>query len=837
MRINFIKWIDQRKNWWKMFVLIFTVSVSVVGYIGYKTYEFAPPMANFKDAQGELVIKSKSIIEGQKVFLSKGLMEYGSYLGDGGMRGPDYTAEALHLTARWMNEFYLKQETDLDNLDKKEHRLREYMIRARVQLELKENHYDEATNSVTLNDAQVHAYHKLESYYGEMFGQGGDLAGVEAFQPTGYITDPEEIRNLTAFFFWGGWLCVTQRPHPTESGEFLPYSYTHNWPYDPLAGNLPHGGLVLWSVIGTLVVILAIGIIFYYYGKLDREAVMEQQQSQLPPFATTDQVNNFKPLPTQRATYKFFAVAAILFFIQVMAGLLTIADFTHTFEKIGMPINEFLPVTVTRAWHSQISILWIAVCWFAATIWVLPLICRPEPVGQLKCINTLFWMLVVVAVGGAVGIPLGIKGLLSETNTYWFGLQGWEFLQIGRFYHIILYASFIMWLMICVRGLWPALKQKQSWSLPNWMVYSIAGIIFMFTASFVATRETNFVIADFWRWCTIHMWVEAFFELFTTIIVAYFLYLMGFVSHRVAARVVYLGAVLFLGSGLIGISHNFYWNAKSIETIAFGGVLSSLQVAPLVLLTIGAWQFRKLPESTIYKLRQQGDSKATFGLGVAFLYLVGVNFWNFLGAGVLGFMINLPIVNYFQHGTYLTVNHGHAALMGVYGNLAVGSMLFCARWNIGPEQWRPRLLKCTFWSINIGLALMVVLDLFPVGIHHLIAAMSEGGYAYARSQVYIQGSVFQTLTWMRGIGVTIFVIGGVIPLTYFMVSRWFMLKPAQSRKESYVVPPSVLADTGSTLPERKFRGHHNPEFEFGDDSVEFPSHGQDQPLSGTHSRR
>ena len=377
-----------------------------------------------------------------------------------------------------------------------------------------------------------------------------------------------------------------------------------------------------------------------------------------------------------------------------------------------------------------------------------------------------------------------------------------------------------MWLVICTRGLWPALRQRQSWSLPNWMVYSIAGIIFMFTASFVATRETNFVIADFWRWCTVHMWVEAFFELFTTIIVAYFLYLMGFVSHRVAARVVYLGAVLFLGSGLIGISHNFYWNAKSIETIAFGGVLSSLQVAPLVLLTIGAWQFRKMPESTLSKLREQGGGTATFGLGVAFLFLVGVNFWNFLGAGVLGFMINLPIVNYYQHGTYLTVNHGHAALMGVYGNLAVAAMLFCARWNVGADRWSPRLLKCVFWSLNIGLALMVILDLFPVGIHHLIAAMSEGGYAFARSQEYIQGSVFQTLTWLRGIGVVIFVLGGVLPLTYFMVSRWFMLKPAQTREQQFVVPPSVLAFTGPPSAVGSVGAAKNPVKELDEDEDE-----------------
>jgi nitric oxide reductase subunit B len=289
---------------------------------------------------------------------------------------------------------------------------------------------------------------------------------------------------------------------------------------------------------------------------------------------------------------------------------------------------------------------------------------------------------------------------------------------------------------------------------------------------------------------TIHMWVEAFFELFTTIIVAYFLYVMGFVSHRAAARVVYLGAVLFLGSGLIGISHNFYWNGKSIETVALGGVLSSLQVAPLVLLTIEAWRFRRLPDDRLAGVRQTRPA-ATFGLTEPFLFLIGVNFWNFYGAGLLGFAINLPIVNYYEHGTYLTVNHGHAALFGVYGNLAIAAMLFCSRWNVAPARWNSAVLRTCFWSLNIGLGLMVVMDLFPVGIHQLIAAMREG-YAFARSQAYQDGSVFQTLTWLRGVGVAIFVTGGVLPLVWFMVSRWFALKPACTAADSDAPPATVL---------------------------------------------
>jgi nitric oxide reductase subunit B len=182
---------------------------------------------------------------------------------------------------------------------------------------------------------------------------------------------------------------------------------------------------------------------------------------------------------------------------------------------------------------------------------------------------------------------------------------------------------------------------------------------------------------------------------------------------------------------------------------------------------------------------------ATFGLAEAFLFLIGVNFWNFFGAGVFGFMINLPIVNYYEHGTYLTINHAHAALFGVYGNLAIATMLFCGRWVIAPERWSPGLLRFAFWGMNLGIALMVVMDLFPVGVHQLMAVMSEG-LAYGRSQEYISGTVFQTLTWLRGVGVAFFV-GGMIPLVWFVVSRAFSLRPVQDAQELCVVPPSVLA--------------------------------------------
>lgn len=748
--------LDRPRNWWKVFVLIFAISIAVVAYLGVQTYQYAPPVPRIVAEDGTVLAEAEQITAGQQVFLRRGLMDYGSFLGDGGLRGPDFTAEALHRTALAMNAYldaaWREQFPDDD--------FRARTVRAEVQERLKRNRYDAATNTLTLGPAQADAFAEVEVYYAQKFGRGGALVGAEAFHPADYLTDPDDVAALSAFFFWGGWLSAARRPG-------FEASYTHNWPYDPLAGNLPTGGTVMWSVIGCLALVLALGLVLFLYGRVDRDAVHAKQRQATGPLATTARLAAFRPTAMHRASYAFFALAAVLFLVQVSAGLLAIADFLRIFESLGIPLAEWLPITVTRSWHSQISLLWIALCWFGATLFVLPHFAPEQPRGQLGSVRALWWMLLTVGLGTLIGIPLGIHELLGDAWR-WLGLQGWEYVQFGRVFQYLLYAAFVLWFVVVVRGLWPELRKRRTWSLPNWMVYTIAGVILMFTAGFVAGPETNFVIADFWRWCMIHMWVEAFFELFTTVLVAWFLVVMGFVNRMVASRIVYLAAVLFLGTGLIGISHNFYWNAKSIETLALGGVLSTLQVVPLVLLTIEAWRFRRLPGER----RSEGD----FGLHEAFLFLVGVNFWNFFGAGVFGFAINLPIVNYYQHGTYLTVNHGHAALMGVYGNLAVAAMLFCGRWMLDERDWNARLLRGCFWSLNLGLALMVVLDLFPVGVDQLRVAMRDG-LAAARSQAYLMSETFQAFTWLRGIGVTLFVVGGVVPLTWFVVGRAGRLKP------------------------------------------------------------
>ncbi|MBS1490854.1 MAG: cbb3-type cytochrome c oxidase subunit I [Bacteroidetes bacterium] len=758
---DFVASLLKPRNWWISLSVIFVVSLMGVTQIGLHTYTEAPPIPDFKSADGVTLFSQADIMSGQQVFQKYGLMEYGSMFGDGANRGPDYTAEALHQVTFFMKDYYLKSIAT----DAGDQTLQRYGIAEMVKREIKSNTYQSGNNTVTLTDAQSFAGKELEKYYQQEYLSA---EGKNSGKPGRYMKGADEIRSLTAFFFWGSWVCGVERP-----GE--DYSYTHNWPYDPTAGNTPSTAVITWSIIGSLGLVLVLGLVLYYHGKLEKLDDSSFTKNAAP-LMTRQDVSSFQPSQLQRATYKFFFAAIILFSVQVLAGILTVHDFVGFVNFFGFNISEPLPITITRSWHVQLSLLWISACWIGASLFVMPMLCQAQPKNQVKWVNALFVMIVVLVAGGLVGIFIGPKGLAGE-KWYWLGHQGWEYLEPGKIWQVLLYSVFLTWVIILYRGLKPVISLKQPWALPNWLVYTTACILLLLVSGFLFNPQTNFVIADFWRWMVIHMWAEAFFEVFTTVLIGYFMVLMGLVSVQAATRVIYIACLLFLGSGLLGISHNFYWNAKPVFTMALGSVFSTLQVVPLILLTLEAWRFRKLPKQLSGNV--PSSSLQSFGFPQVFLFLVAVNFWNFFGAGVLGFIINLPIANYYEHGTYLTVNHGHAALMGVYGNLSLAAVLFCCQLLFTSSKWNPKLITIAFWSINIGLLLMVLLDLFPAGLLQISVVIKKGLW-FARSSEFIDSQAFQTLTWMRIVGGSIFVLGGVIPLTWFILSRRKNLKPQKT---------------------------------------------------------
>jgi len=747
-----------KNTWWKHFAIVGAISVVGLLALGTWTYTSAPPITNFVSrSTGETVIDADEITRGKEVFHLKGLMSWGSFWGDGADRGPDFTAEALHRTVVTMRTYYedaIKRERPLTQTDQD-------AIAVRIQRELHENGWDEENNVTRINDAQVQAFRDLNVHYTRVFTDSTYPDKFSAFVDN-FITDPADLRALTAYFFWGGWASAANRPGET-------YSYTQNWPYDPEAANTPTSPVMLWSFLSILALFAGTMLVLYVYGEM-KDLPGDPFNGTNGGTLTTIDLETGKEFvrPTQRLTYKFFAFGVILFLVQVLAGILSAEDFVGGGPGRGIINILGIPLTfsITKAWHSIVQIYWFFMCWVGYTIFFLPRLSK-VPKGQRSLIQLLFGLCVLVGAGALFGIYFGQMGYMSDNMSYWFGNQGWEFLELGRFWHVLMLASFVLWITIIFRAVRPWITKQNLWSVPAWLFYGSGIMVLFLFFGLGATSTGNFAISDYWRWMTVHMWVEVTFEVFTTCIVGYMLVQMGLLNRATAERVIFLAVMMFLVTATVGISHNFYWIGKPTGIIALGSVFSTLQVLPLLLITLDAWRMRK--EQLVARAHVL-EGKQSFVMDGVWFFILAVNFWNIVGAGVFGSLINLPIINYFEHSTYLTGNHAHAAMFGVKGNVALAGMLFCCQHLFQRASWNEKLVKRSFWSLQIGLVLMMTLDLFPVGIYQIMAVFTHG-YWYARTTAFVTSEIWVALTWARTIGGAVFLFLGVLPLVYFVLSR------------------------------------------------------------------
>ncbi|MBW2280379.1 MAG: cbb3-type cytochrome c oxidase subunit I, partial [Deltaproteobacteria bacterium] len=496
--------LQDKNTWWVHFLIVAAIYTGGLFYLGQQTYSGAPPLETFKSASGETVFTREQIKNGQEIFHLRGLMGYGSFWGDGAERGPDFTADALHRMAMSMRAFYGKE------LAATQGELTEYdtdAIAAKVRREIHLNGWDEKAGHIVLTPGQVAGYEEFVVHIDRMFM---DPDYHEAFEPTGYISDPQQIRDLASFFYWGGWVAGADRP-----GQV--YSYTHNWPFDPAAGNVATNQTLVWSFISIMGLFAGILAVLYVYGQFKEQGdpFTEDGGASL----TTADLEDGRVRATQRATYKFFVFSVLLFGAQVLAGILAATDFVR---PLGISLGEIIPFTVLRSYHTLFQIYWFFMAWVGYTIFFLPRISR-VPDGQLFLINALFAVCIVTGVGALVGIYMGQTGMITGATAYWFGSQGWEFMEIGRFFQYTLLFSFAMWIYIIYRAVRPWLTAKNIWSVPSWLLYGSGIMVAFLFFGLMISPEQNWAVSDYWRWMVVHMWVEVTFEVFTTVIVGYML--------------------------------------------------------------------------------------------------------------------------------------------------------------------------------------------------------------------------------------------------------------------------------------------------------------------------
>lgn len=717
---------------WGLFAIVMVLSFTVLSWIGTRIHEEAPPIPDrVVVTDGSLMIAGGDIQRGQNVWQSLGGMEVGSVWGHGSYVAPDWTADWLHREAmfilnRWAQDGF---HSEFEKLDGE----RQAQLSGRLATFLRANTFDPATRAITVDPLRAAAFEANLAHYSDVFANGNADYAI----PAGAVSDPDRLRQLSAFFFWTSWAASTNRPNEQ-------ISYTNNWPFEPLVANRATGEAVVWTGVSIIMLLAGISAMAWWYASR-REAEPE------PTIPAVDPLGAWQATPSQRATIKYFWVVSALILLQMLLGVITAHYGVEGDAFYGFPLSKWLPYSVARTWHVQIGLFWIATAWLAAGLFIGPLVSEQEPTGQRLGVNILFLALLLVVAGSLTGEWLSIHNKLTDVVSFYFGHQGYEYVDLGRAWQIALFVGLLLWLILMLRVLRPALtkagEQKQLVAL---LTVASGAIALFYGAGLTWGQHGHLSMVEYWRWWVVHLWVEGFFEVFATTVIAFTFMRLRLIRPGVAAAAALLSATIFLSGGIIGTCHHLYFSGTPPVALAWGSVFSALEVVPLVLVGFDAMEDLRRSKTSPWVQRYKWP----------IYFFVAVAFWNMVGAGLFGFMINPPIALYYMQGLNTTPLHGHAALFGVYGMLGIGLMLLCLRVLIPGVEWKDGLLKFSFWSLNGGLFAMCLLSLLPVGLMQTWASVDHG-YWYARSSEFLQSPLMQNLRWLRVPGDTVFFLGAV----------------------------------------------------------------------------
>src|SRR5262249_1323807 len=391
--------------------------------------------------------------------------------------------------------------------------------------------------------------------------------------------DRDDARRITAFIAWTAWTASARRPGYT-------YSYTNNWPPEPLVDNHLTEEAVIWSALSLIALLGGIGLLLAAYGRYSGLIGWHGMEERRLRFVPPGQV----PLtPAQRSTAWYFFVVAALLFMQTLLGGATAHYHADDGSFFGLDLAQVLPYNLTRTWHLQLALFVVSAAFLAGGIFLVPLVAGREPRGQGFLSYLLLGALVVVVVGSLLGEAASYHGLLHGQQRPFLGAQGWEYLDLRRFWQILLVVGMVLWLTLLYRGLRNRLRSDSAGNLPYVFFYSALTIPLFYAIGLACRSQSTFAVGDFWRFWVVHLWVEDFLELFTTIMVAYIFVLLGVVSAKTALRVIYLDAILYSVGGVVGTMHHYYFSGGPAVHMALGAFFSAAEVIPLTFLTVEAW--------------------------------------------------------------------------------------------------------------------------------------------------------------------------------------------------------------------------------------------------------
>ena len=758
---------------WTALITLLVLSFGVLLIVGRDIAVKAPPMPERVVTESGQTIYTRADIErGRQVWQSIGGMQLGSIWGHGGYVAPDWTADWLHreLIAQLDAGAQRGGGANYASLSEAD----QMAVQGDLQPMMRRNTYDPATRTITITDERAAAIRVVAAHYDRLFGNHPDGAHLREnyAMKNNTIARADHRQALSAFVWWTAWAATTERP-----GRKI--TYTNNWPSEPLVGNRPPPSTFVWSAFSVTFLLLGIALLGWHHAVTHGRKEEQEEVHKIP---ARDPLRSITITPSMKATAKYFWVLLALFLVQILFGAMTAHYQVEGQLVYGYEMAEVLPYSITRTWHTQLAVLWIATAWLGTGLYMAPAISGYEPKFQALGVNVLWICLLIIVVGSFAGQWLAIMQRLGLENNFWWGHQGWEYADGGRFWQWFLFIGLLIWLVLVGRALWPALKERsEARSITALFFLSAVAIGLFYGAALLWNEHTHISIVEYWRWWLVHLWVEGFFEVFATAVIAFLFTKLGLIPVRTATVAVLFATIIFMAGGVLGTLHHLYFAGTSTAVLALGASFSALEVVPLAYIGFEAYDHWKLSSATPWMLRYKWPV----------MFFLAVSFWNLVGAGLFGFLINPPLSLYYMQGLNLTPLHGHTALFGVYGMLGIGLVLFCLRGMMPELVWNERILKVSFWTFNIGLAMMALFTLLPLGTIQLLAAI-EHGYWYARSEQFMQQPLVELLVWMRVPGDTVFSIGA-LALAWFVLNLW--LRP---RREPHEVEAQDDADAEAT---------------------------------------
>ena len=745
MKETFLDKFMSKKGLYTSFWFIAIIMVAALIYFTANLQKEVPPIAKtVKSQSGEVLYTYDDVVEGKGYFQEFDLMDWGTMLGMGAYMGPDFTTDFFHHRAEFLYDYYANE---MYNKSAKE--LTEIETGA-VKERVKQDFHKQTKlleEGVTYTDASAEAYKNNVKHLSKLLVEGDN----ERAFPGGIIHKDEAVK-IAAFVDWSQMVASSIRPG-TEGKIGEERTWSNNWPAEPLVDqdtSFNNHIVSLWEflILWTLT-ILVIFLSYEYLFKKDRK------EDLAPALKIT------KLFKSQKKLLKYIPIVSLLFVVQLFLG----AYLAHLYAD---PTQDFifsqsiLPFNVIRSIHTQLAILWVAVGWLVGGLLIAPWVANKD--HKFPWLIDVLWVtLLVVAVGAITGLYMGATGQMRDV-WFWFGNEGRELINLGRFWDIGLVVGLVFWFLLII-----TLIKKSATNNPlvGTIIWSAFAIATLYIAGMMPIHKVmpNFTVDDYYRWWVIHLWVELTFELFAAGTIAFMTVSLGLISQKTAEKVMFFELFLIMMSGTLGVGHHYFWQGLDEYWIAIGGIFSALEPLPLALMIIEAW-------------KNQRDQKAEGvinSFSTPFMWIAGSAILNWIGAGFFGMVINTPTISYYSHGTYLIMPHGHIALLGAFGYISIAFLYMTSRANSMANGWvwNDKLSKIGFWSLTIGV-LLFALPTLMIGLEQTQIA-AEMGYYYTRTREAIQG--MEAWMWFRILPDSLMIGGGVI-VFIDLFTKTFMGKKA-----------------------------------------------------------